>query len=1060
MKKLILSIFFLLSLALAGHAQSWDLAVPVRWVSALPAGCTPGDRPNSIVFKYTVPVAMYICSAKNTWTNVGSGAGGGMAIGGGVTSGTAGSVPFFGAGPVLSENNSKLYWDNSAPFGQLKLFDNSFLSQNSATEFTHFSIGSNNLYTATKQGGYGLNMWLKPVFPNTLSSPYFIGQKTEIRAKNDTAQTMSVTAVGGFVDSTEEALTPARTGNSNMTGVYGSVFVAGNNVGTHVGLDSQVWFGGMSGATYGTSTNYGIRSQIFPVHNGTNPSDVYAAYFRIAGAGGGGTGNLTGTAVGQQIIMDQTPTLTRFSNVYGLRFSGWGASSSAGTTSGAVIYADASTGTTCDGTCYFIQSLNTKPSIFSGSVSGVVNPYNATTWNGSTKFTTEDDVRDKIETLQPAIQFKDEGVAIGTSGAATNLDCTGSALVCTYSSGTVTIASSGAGGMTVGNSVSGGGANRVLFEDGSQNLSSDADLNYDGTANKLIIGNGTAGNGTLAVANIVGPVATSGRAISIQGGSGTSGGQGGDATLRGGTGTGAAGNAGGRTVVQGGTGDTGDGTGGNVEIYGGTAGASNANGGDIGFQAGAKTGSGTNGKIWFKDPSAFLTKGFFDFSALTSSRTFTFPDNTGTLALTSSNVATATALAANGTNCSAGNYPLGVDASGNAEGCTAVGGGTGFTSTASLPGTCTTGTYYFETSTTKSFSCYATNTFGEMFVAGVSSVGTSNITNSAVTLAKIQNATANSKLLGSGAAGSGSPYSEITVGSGLTMTGTTLSASGGSGTVTNTGGNLTSNAVVLGAGTADTKVVTGITTDGTSKLTLGVAGTSVGSVDFKNATSGTVTVQPVTGALGTVTLSLPAATDTLVGKATTDTLTNKTVDAEGTGNVVTAPFKTFLAAAGCNNATAGTFWDLPTSTPAVAACVTGTNIQKGVLQFADTSGGFSAQNTMLLPSDFTGAIDARIIWRTSATSGNVKWSLSTICTDVAATATDDPAFNTASTVTTAAPGITLRIQTSSITGVTATGCTAGSLLHLKLFRDGNDGSDTLSASVDLIGVEITTRRAM
>lgn len=42
---------------------------------------------------------------------------------------------------------------------------------------------------------------------------------------------------------------------------------------------------------------------------------------------------------------------------------------------------------------------------------------------------------------------------------------------------------------------------------------------------------------------------------------------------------------------------------------------------------------------------------------------------------TSGNAATATALATNGTNCSSGNYPLGVDASGNAEGCTAAGGG-------------------------------------------------------------------------------------------------------------------------------------------------------------------------------------------------------------------------------------------------------------------------------------------------------------------------------------------------------------------------------------------------
>ncbi len=172
--------------------------------------------------------------------------------------------------------------------------------------------------------------------------------------------------------------------------------------------------------------------------------------------------------------------------------------------------------------------------------------------------------------------------------------------------------------------------------------------------------------------------------------------------------------------------------------------------------------------------------------------------------------------------------------------------------------------------------------------------------------------------------------------------------------------------------------------------------------------------------------------------------------------------KKWFAAAGCNGSTPGTVWDLPVSTPAVAACVTGTNIQKGVLQFPDTSGGFSAQNTYLMPSFFnaSGAIDARIIWRTSATSGNAKFSLSTICTAVSATETDDPAFNTASTVTTAAPGTTLRLQTSAIDGVTATGCAAGELLHFKLFRDGNDGSDTISASLDVIGVELTFRKSM
>lgn len=114
----------------------------------------------------------------------------------------------------------------------------------------------------------------------------------------------------------------------------------------------------------------------------------------------------------------------------------------------------------------------------------------------------------------------------------------------------------------------------------------------------------------------------------------------------------------------------------------------------------------------------------------------------------------------------------------------------------------------------------------------------------------------------------------------------TIAATGvGTGTVTATGGSLTANAVVLGAGSTDTKIVAGITTDGTSALNLGAAGASVGKVVLANATSGTITVQPPTGALGTVTITVPAATDTLVGKATTDTLTNKTL----TSPVMTAP---------------------------------------------------------------------------------------------------------------------------------------------------------------------------
>jgi hypothetical protein len=95
----------------------------------------------------------------------------------------------------------------------------------------------------------------------------------------------------------------------------------------------------------------------------------------------------------------------------------------------------------------------------------------------------------------------------------------------------------------------------------------------------------------------------------------------------------------------------------------------------------------------------------------------------------------------------------------------------------------------------------------------------------AVTYAKMQNVSANSKLLGSSATGSGAPPSEITVGSGLTMTASTLSASAGGGTVTSitatapivvTPTPLTATGVISVTGAALTK-----TDDTNVTLTLG-----------------------------------------------------------------------------------------------------------------------------------------------------------------------------------------------------------------------------------------------
>lgn len=97
----------------------------------------------------------------------------------------------------------------------------------------------------------------------------------------------------------------------------------------------------------------------------------------------------------------------------------------------------------------------------------------------------------------------------------------------------------------------------------------------------------------------------------------------------------------------------------------------------------------------------------------------------------------------------------------------------------------------------------------------------------------------------------------------------TWAAPAGAGTVTNTGGNLTANAIVLGAGTTDTKVVAGIITDGAAVITLGVNVTTAGKLKLFGNTSGDVTIQS-TAAAGTATVqTLPATTGTLVNRVTT-----------------------------------------------------------------------------------------------------------------------------------------------------------------------------------------------
>ena len=195
--------------------------------------------------------------------------------------------------------------------------------------------------------------------------------------------------------------------------------------------------------------------------------------------------------------------------------------------------------------------------------------------------------------------------------------------------------------------------------------------------------------------------------------------------------------------------------------------------------------------------------------------------------------------------------------------------------------------------------------------------------------------------------------------------------------------------------------------------------------------------------------------------ADTMTFTNKTLDVEGTGNVITTVSKVWLLAATCQNATATANFDTPTANAPAAACVTGTDTQKAYLDFDQTTDE-SVQGSLMLPADWTGAIDVTYKWLTTAITGSATWCLQLIC--VADAETGDPAFPAQASglcVSDAAKGTTLQYNDATDTGVTATGCAAGELMYYRISRDPDATAgltDDLAADARLVGAELTLRR--
>lgn len=142
----------------------------------------------------------------------------------------------------------------------------------------------------------------------------------------------------------------------------------------------------------------------------------------------------------------------------------------------------------------------------------------------------------------------------------------------------------------------------------------------------------------------------------------------------------------------------------------------------------------------------------------------------------------------------------------------------------------------------------------------------------------------------------------------------------------------------------DGVTLTGPAASGTA-MTLGNAETVTGAKTFNDAklllagsSSGTTTLKATAAASGTITL--PAATDTLVGKATTDTLTNKTFDTAGTGNSFSINGTAITDKTGTGKAVLDTSPTLVTPNIGVA---TGTSLTASGVLASGTNSGTNGQ---------------------------------------------------------------------------------------------------------------------
>lgn len=165
----------------------------------------------------------------------------------------------------------------------------------------------------------------------------------------------------------------------------------------------------------------------------------------------------------------------------------------------------------------------------------------------------------------------------------------------------------------------------------------------------------------------------------------------------------------------------------------------------------------------------------------------------------------------------------------------------------------------------------------------------------------------------------------------------------------------------------------------------------------------------------------------------------------------------YYQAAGCQNTSAATGFNLKATSPAATCNTFDTDNKHGTLDFdADTDETIDGHFD--LPPNWTGDIDLAIKWLAVATSGDVEWDVRFQCVDDGEVA--PTAWQATSTVVDTAQGTTLFFNNASILAIDTTGCAGGNTLFFEFWRDADDvTNDTMTGDGKLLSLRFTVKDA-